>query len=242
MAMGGKEQPRCRWRSGYHDAVFNSDNGLFYVLRFDSAIYTLDLNGHSPSASRIMHSAMPMYDPGRNHDLITMYLVKTPSGNLLQAFRWIVISLYQFRNPPYTDDNEDYTTYEEIETFDVQVFKVDLHGQKLDQITTLGDHSLFLGYNNSTCISTKDSPMLEPNLFYLMDNCKHVYEDDRKWAGTWVFSKSEKFPYTMEVHQGRPTLDVFPFLGCLSQSQFGLLHLFTRLMMLCLTSEGNLPV
>ncbi|OQU79011.1 hypothetical protein SORBI_3008G088300 [Sorghum bicolor] len=42
---------------------------------------------HWPEASRIMRSAMPIYHPGRTHDLITMYLVKTPSGDLLQVFR-----------------------------------------------------------------------------------------------------------------------------------------------------------
>lgn len=193
-------------RSGYHDALYNSDNGLFYVLRFDSAIYTLDLNGHSPSASRIMRSAMPMYDPGRNYDLIAMYLVKTPSGDLLQVFRWIVMSIYQFRHPPYTEDNEDYITYAQIETFDVQVFKVDLQGQKLDKITTLGDHSLFLRYNNSMCISTKDLPMLEPNLFYLMDNCKHVYEVTES-ARDMGFFKIGEIP----IYNGDPRM---PDIGC----------------------------
>ncbi|XP_066354586.1 uncharacterized protein [Miscanthus floridulus] len=196
-------------RSGYHDAVFNSDNGLFYVLRFDSAIYTLDLNGHSPSASRIMRSAMPMYNPGRTHDLITMYLVKTPSGDLLQVFRWIEMTLYQWwRHPPYTDNNEDYITYAQIESFDVQVFKVDLHGQKLDQITTLGDHSLFLGYNNSMCISTKDLPVLEPNLFYLMDNCKHEYATEN--YRDMGFYKIGEIP----IYNGgprTPNTECFPF-------------------------------
>ncbi|KAG0520681.1 hypothetical protein BDA96_08G094900 [Sorghum bicolor] len=193
-------------RSGYHDAVYNSDNGLFYVLRFDGAIYTLDLNGHSPSASRIMRSAMPIYHPGRTHDLITMYLVKTPSGDLLQVFRWIEMSLYPFRHPPYTDDNEFYSIYAQIESFDVQVFKVDLHGQKLDHITTLGDHSLFLGYNNSMCISTKDLPMLEPNLFYLMDNCKHVYKATESFRDMGFYKIGE-----IPIYNGGPRT---PNHGC----------------------------
>jgi hypothetical protein len=138
-----------------------------------------------------------------------MYLVKTPSGDLLQVFRWIVMSLYQFRHLPYTDDNEDYIAYREIETFHVQVFKVDLHGQKLDQITTLGDHSLFLGYNNSMRISTKDLPMLEPNLFYLMDNCKHVYEATES-SRDMGFYKIGEIP----IYNGgprMPNIRCFPF-------------------------------
>ncbi|WVZ95481.1 hypothetical protein U9M48_041241 [Paspalum notatum var. saurae] len=93
-------------RDGYRDALYDSDNGLFCVLRLDG-----------------------------KQDL-----------------------------PASSGDSD--------------VYMVDLHGQKLEQITTsLGDHSLFLGYNNSMCISTKDLPMLEPNHAYLTDDCYQCMMD-----------------------------------------------------------------
>ncbi|WVZ53680.1 hypothetical protein U9M48_004585 [Paspalum notatum var. saurae] len=156
-------------RSGYRDALYDSDRGLFYVLHLDGTIYTLGLNRESLSASRIMPSAMAICDPG-SRNLMTMYLVRTPSGDLLQVCRRIAIEPYPLYRPPYYDD-DDYTVYYEIETVDVQVYMVDLHEQKLEKITTLGDHSLFLGYSNSICISTKGLSMLEPNLTYLTDSC-----------------------------------------------------------------------
>ncbi|KAJ1266868.1 hypothetical protein BS78_07G012500 [Paspalum vaginatum] len=197
-------------RSGYRDALYDSDSGLFYVLRLDGTIYTLDLNGESPSASRIF-LAPATANPGYRGGVISMYLVRAPSGDLLQVRRRIIIGMYPPPlRPPYTDDHLDYDLYCETETYDVKVYMVDLHGQKLEQITTLGDHSLFLGYNNSMCISTKDLPMLEPNLAYLTEDCYQcVYTERESGRDMGVFKIGETPKY--EGMDRRLNLRCFPF-------------------------------
>ncbi|KAJ1267556.1 hypothetical protein BS78_07G065300 [Paspalum vaginatum] len=200
-------------RSGYRDALYDSDSSLFYVMRLDSTIYTLDLNGESPSASRIfLPSVTVMYDPDLGH-VITMYLVRAPSGDLLQVCRQIAIHVYPIFSPPR--DDGDYELVRRIETCDVRVYMVDLHGQKLEQITTLGDHSLFLGYNNSMCISTKDLPMLKPNLGYLTDSCYEcVYTETDSSRDMGVFRIGET-PKYQGMHR-KLNLQWFPhFWECL---------------------------
>ncbi|GJN04489.1 hypothetical protein PR202_ga22039 [Eleusine coracana subsp. coracana] len=65
------------WDTSYRDALYNSMDGLFYVLSFDGSMITLYCNGSSPVAKDIMPEAIPWNDPIED-------LVRTPWGNLLQ--------------------------------------------------------------------------------------------------------------------------------------------------------------
>ncbi|KAE8810540.1 hypothetical protein D1007_12753 [Hordeum vulgare] len=59
-------------------------------------------------------------------------------------------------------DNSDGTTNKQL-----LIFKVDIGTQKLVELRDIGDHALFLGYNNAMFLPTKDFPAFKPNCAYL---------------------------------------------------------------------------
>ncbi|XP_024310326.1 putative F-box protein At5g55150 [Brachypodium distachyon] len=68
-------------RNFHSNAAYNAADGLFYVLSYDGSMHTLDLNGPSPVATKII--------PGSKFDQpFSSYLVQTPWGDLLQAWRF----------------------------------------------------------------------------------------------------------------------------------------------------------
>lgn len=65
------------WETGYRDALYNSEDGLFYMLSFDGSMLTLNLS--SPS-SPVAKDIMPEATVGRSH--------KRPrGGDLMQVWR-----------------------------------------------------------------------------------------------------------------------------------------------------------
>jgi hypothetical protein len=61
--------------------MYNDVDGLFYLLRLDASMYTLDLNGPSPVARKILSGVPNSANP-------TKYLVHTPAGDILQPCRY----------------------------------------------------------------------------------------------------------------------------------------------------------
>ena len=55
-------------------------------------------------------------------------------------------------------------------TLKIKVYKVDLEAQKLMEIKSLPYHVLFLGYNNSLCLSAEEHPELKANHAYFNDD------------------------------------------------------------------------
>jgi hypothetical protein len=67
-------------RGFYCNAMYNDNDGLFYVVHYGDSIYSLDLNGASPVVTRIIPELRLMKDPAYYR-----YLIHAPWGDLLQA-------------------------------------------------------------------------------------------------------------------------------------------------------------
>jgi hypothetical protein len=150
----------------YVDAMYSDVDGLFYLVRTDSSIVSLDLNGSSPVVRKILDRVPKSGDPAK-------YLVQTPAGDILQIWRLkdYVDSRSPVDIPPaYIDeeggqDDEEVgqdeddeeggqNPYLELNTVDIKIYKVDLHGQRLELLKGLPDYALFLGLNASLCVTT----------------------------------------------------------------------------------------
>ncbi|KAL6842906.1 hypothetical protein ACP4OV_027219 [Aristida adscensionis] len=154
------------WRYDYCDAMYSDADGLFYLLRFDGAMVSLDLNGPSPVARRVLGSVPMSVNPAK-------YLVQTPAGDILQVWRRreYAGSLIRVEIPPdYEDDDPVENPNVVVNTTDLQLYKVDLQLQKVKRIKGLLDCALFLGLNGSLCLPVKDFPDLKPNCAYLTDD------------------------------------------------------------------------
>lgn len=167
---------------GFKDVLYNDKDGLFYALGYGSSVYTLDLNGPLPMVTMIMCGVSAWGNP-------TKYLAFSPSGELQQVWRiWNCADVpikdvvnedgVDFANK-YDDDelSELLKDEDKIKTMKLLIFKVDIGRQKLVELRDIGDHALFLGYNNVVYVPTKDFPAFKPNQAYLSD-------DRFKWKPT----------------------------------------------------------
>ncbi|EAY93125.1 hypothetical protein OsI_14931 [Oryza sativa Indica Group] len=175
------------WDRGYRHAVYNKNDGLFYLLHFQGSIHTLNLNGPSPVVNEILKGVTAWDNP-------TKSIVMTPRGDMLQVWRCREL---RWNDAPVqfpSEDSEDvHDPCQELYTDEMLLYKVDFDGQKLDKMDSLEDHVLFLGFNSSICLSAKDFPNLRPGCAYLADDSyeeiginKHTLRE----VGIWNF-KSE---------------------------------------------------
>ncbi|KAJ1276110.1 hypothetical protein BS78_05G189000 [Paspalum vaginatum] len=140
-------------RYGYRDALYSAADGLFYVVWYDASMCSLDLNGPSPVACKILNSVLNSTPPNK-------CLVQTPAGDILQVWR-----LRDYIDSPTPAD-----PYMELRTLDLQLYKVDLDKQRVQLIESLPDYALFLGFNGSMCLPVKDFPGLKPSYVYVADD------------------------------------------------------------------------
>ncbi|XBI94200.1 hypothetical protein VPH35_030887 [Triticum aestivum] len=78
----GRWTPLPDFETYVKDVLYNDKDGLFYVLHNKGSISTLDLSGPSPSVTKMMRSVT-------RGSVANMYLVVTPSGQLLQVWRML---------------------------------------------------------------------------------------------------------------------------------------------------------
>lgn len=140
------------------------------------------------------------------------YLVNTPSGELLHVWRfrqWVSSyysssddqddSSYDSSSYEDQDDSSDSSSedqddsssrdlYEDLITRDIQLYRTDFHGKKLDATDSLDNHALFLGYNTSLCLPTEDFSGLKPNHAYITDDSLefvNYFKQNKKEIGMW---------------------------------------------------------
>jgi hypothetical protein len=78
---------------------------------------------------------------------------------------------------------------DEVNTTELVVFKVDIKKKKLVELRDIGDHALFLGFNASICVPTKDFLGFEPNCAYLTDDLEEHNEKLRNDRVVWNIKK-----------------------------------------------------
>ncbi|TVU25104.1 hypothetical protein EJB05_27585, partial [Eragrostis curvula] len=191
------------WESGYRDALYNKEDGLFYVLSFDGSMLTLDLSGPSPVGRDIVPRQLPWADPVKD-------IVLTPWGDLLQV--WRLKEIKQSSTPvevPVEVSHEVDDPYKVSFTREIFLYKVATDKQGLIKIGSIGDHALFLGFNSAVCLPTNDFPMLKADSAYVSDafdkemcNDKHNLRD----IGIWDF-KSNTLHSLGEVQSLNPWLN-----------------------------------
>uniref|UniRef100_A0A0E0MGT5 DUF295 domain-containing protein n=1 Tax=Oryza punctata TaxID=4537 RepID=A0A0E0MGT5_ORYPU len=183
------------WRSLYCDATYNKNDGLFYVVRDDDSVHALDLTGPSPVARKVFDErrwSMSLQSTFLDDVYLSCgkpyrYLVHTPSGELLHIWRFRKC-VGPDDSSSEEDDSSSRDLLEDLITKDIQLYRTDFHGKKLDAMDSLDDHALFLGYNASLCLPTKDFDGLKPNHAYITDDSLefvNYFKHNRKEIGMW---------------------------------------------------------
>lgn len=169
----------------YHDFFYNGHNKLFYAVRQDGEVHTIDFNGPSPVVN-VIFNALPWVS------IYTHYILLAPWGDLLQIRR-----IYDPPSHESDSDHESQQNHEQLEDEYISlggqeseeddeetnsprdsltVHRVDLAEQKVTEIKDLHDHAIFVGFNNTFMVNTRDFPNLSPNCIYVSDdNTEYIY-------------------------------------------------------------------
>jgi hypothetical protein len=92
----------------------------------------------------------------------------------------------------------------------MQLFKVDLHGHKVELIKSLPEFALFLGSSGSLCLPVKDFPGLKANCAYMTDDFfeyMNFLNHNRREIGVWDLAEQRM----SKLIDGSPT--IYPWLN-----------------------------
>ncbi|XBI88486.1 hypothetical protein VPH35_026451 [Triticum aestivum] len=95
--------------------------------------------------------------------LISMYIIQAPWGHLLQVWR-------KFGGCDLGETPQSSVFWI---TGKIRVYKVDTVANELERTSCLRGHALFLGHNQSLCLSTEEYPALKANHAYFTDDCRY---------------------------------------------------------------------
>ncbi|GJM88542.1 hypothetical protein PR202_ga04616 [Eleusine coracana subsp. coracana] len=130
----------------YEDCSYKDD--LLYAITGVREIHAFDLSGPVITVKVIMEM-----DPDVACE--NMYIVQAPWGDLLNVWR----------DAQYAQDTDPETMKKEL--VEIKVYKVDAMAKGLVETKSLHDNVLFLGHNQSLCLSAEHYPAQgKPCLFY----------------------------------------------------------------------------
>ncbi|CAM0903447.1 unnamed protein product [Alopecurus aequalis] len=160
----------CKWTLlplgwDYQHCIYM--DGLLYAFTRFGRLDTYDLTSPTVTMNTITDD-MKNYIRARCFDV-----VQAPCGDLLQVRRE--------RELLDTDDKDIFI----LETQRILLYKVDMVAKELVEMNGLRDQVLFLGYNQSQCLSAKEFPQLKPNCVYFTDDesCVSEYKNNCRDIG-----------------------------------------------------------
>ncbi|CAL5040317.1 unnamed protein product [Urochloa decumbens] len=172
----------------FEDCIFK-DEELVYAVTKSGRVLAFDFSGASVKYSVVMEKVA--------RDYITpwkMYVVEAPCGDLLLVLKDKHFHDLDFRSRKFRVEAEDVSepglyALEDDEDFSdpeldplparsfsyvFQVYRVDLAAQEFVEVKSLGKDVLFLGHNQSLCLSSQEHPQLKANHVYFTDDCEHM--------------------------------------------------------------------
>ncbi|KAL6654055.1 hypothetical protein ACP70R_007520 [Stipagrostis hirtigluma subsp. patula] len=146
----------------YEDCIYM--DGVLYAVTGTGGIDAFDLTSSTFSRKVVI-------DDMKNSIHEHMYIVQTPSGDLLQVWREqeVAAGNHEGEDAPELDPSEIV-----METRKIMLYKVDMGAEEVVEINSLQDHVLFLGHSQSHCISAEAHPHLKANHAYLTDDEKCI--------------------------------------------------------------------
>jgi hypothetical protein len=138
----------------YMDCTYK--DGLLYAATVRGEVHAFYLSGPAVTVNIIV---------GMDEDLDIdgIHILQSPWDGLLVVCRFKV-----YLGNPYIRKTRVLITKA------IKIHEVDAAANKLVEIDCLHDHVLFLGNNQSLCLSTKECPALKANSAYLTDDSDYI--------------------------------------------------------------------
>ncbi|KAL6908211.1 hypothetical protein ACP4OV_002381 [Aristida adscensionis] len=142
----------------YEDCIYM--DGILYAVTSNGGIHAFDLTGPTVVRKVVMEKM-------KNYIFEHLYIVRTPSGDLLQVWRDqdVAVGDDAEEDARELDDSEIVN-----ETRTIMLYQIDMAAKELFKINSLHDHVLFLGLSQSHCLNAEEYPQLKGNHVYLTDD------------------------------------------------------------------------
>ncbi|RWW35282.1 hypothetical protein BHE74_00059804 [Ensete ventricosum] len=160
----------------YIDLIYY--NAKFYSINCQRIVEVWELDELVIRHSIII-SDLPLY--AMFEWVVTYYLVESLDSNLMLV--------YKFQNEWGPTDNPKNIMF--------MVFSFDERAQKWERVKRLHEQTLFLGKNQSLCLSTIDFPKLKPNCIYYTDDILEL-------CGSYKYTKRHVGIFYLEDEMTRP--------------------------------------
>ncbi|XP_047052168.1 probable F-box protein At4g22165 [Lolium rigidum] len=135
----------------YCDCIYK--DGLLYAVSKRGELHTFDISG--PVVAMNMVISIPRKDYCEY-----LYIVQAPWGDLLLI--WRIFEDFNLEPDPGASVFWNTTKF--------RIYELEASGSKLKEINCLRDHVLFLGHNESLCLSAEQYPSLRANHAYFTDD------------------------------------------------------------------------
>lgn len=139
----------------YTDCIYK--DGLLYAVSVSVSamgeLHTFDLSGPVVTMNTII--SIP-----RQYQYEYLYIAQAPWGGLLLI--WRIFEDYELEPDPGASVFWNTTEF--------RIYEVEAGGSELKEINCLRDHVLFLGHNQSVCLSAEKYPSLKANHVYFTDD------------------------------------------------------------------------
>nr|XP_051190848.1 probable F-box protein At4g22165 [Lolium perenne] len=135
----------------YHDCIYK--DGLLCAATRLGEIHGFNLSSTVVTMKIIMEGPQPDRGP-------SVYIAQSPSGYLLQVWR----SYEHYILEPKPGETVSWNTGQ------LEIFEVYGEGNKMKEISCLRDHVLFLGHNQTLCLTAEEYPALKGNHAYFTDD------------------------------------------------------------------------
>jgi hypothetical protein len=173
----------------YKDCIYM--DGLLYALDYFGEIDAFDLTASPVKMTVIM-------DELECPTCESMYIIQAPWGDLLQVWRTVEFP----PNAPWYVPGQC-----RAQTLKTKVYKVDLEAKQLMEINRLPCHILFLGHNDSLCLSAEGHPGLKSNHAYFTDDHKELtvgYKNGTRDMGVMDLENSVKKEIASQIWSNWP--------------------------------------
>ncbi|TKW31011.1 hypothetical protein SEVIR_2G077500v4 [Setaria viridis] len=146
----------------YRDCMYKA--GLLYALTALGEIDAFDLTASTVTMKVIMNK-IDRYP----YAWKSWYIIWAPWGDLLQVWRSFGVPQYKDADGDVPEDGPA-MHWPFFRTTKVTIYEVDLKASALVETKRLSNHILFLGHNNSLCLSADEHPQLKENHAYYTDD------------------------------------------------------------------------
>ncbi|CAN6197193.1 unnamed protein product [Urochloa humidicola] len=180
----------------YSDCVYM--DGLLYAVKSDGEIDAFDLSGSTVTKTVVIV---------KRYICESMYIIRAPWGDLLQVCRIVDNpSRLEWDDdvPEGEDEDDDDTEKCDFCTLNIKVYKVDMEAKELVKIKSIPNHMLFLGCNNSLCLSADGHPKLKSNHAYFTDDTSTRVNYYPRDIGIWDFENSSKKEIVSQIWSNWP--------------------------------------